>query len=195
MKLQNLAIAIAILAVFGGLVALVSCQREVDDAAVPGGAQAGTDGAIPEGVETLTAELYFPGYGNRLKVESRELPANGDAADRIATVVDALLAGPQSSGATAPLPDSVSLRKVYLADGTAFLDLESAEGEAPPASGSQREILTVYSLVNTVLLNFQEAEALVLLWNGRQLRTFAGHLDTMRPLTANADLILRSAAP
>lgn len=187
-------LAIAILAIFGGLVALVSCQREAEHPPAPNDAQPGAD-AGPAAVETMTAALYFPGFGNRLKVERRELPANGDAAERIATVVEALLAGPQSSGMGAPLPDSVSLRKVYLADGTIFLDLESAEGASPPASGSLREMLAVYSLVNTVLLNFEEAETLVLLWNGRQLRTFAGHLDTTRPLTANLDLILTSTDP
>ena len=196
MKLQVVAIAIAVFAIFGGLVALVSCQRDgADDVAEPGGAQPGADGAGPEGVEMLTADLYFPGYGSRLKVERRELPANGTATERIATVVEALLAGPLSSGMHAPLPGNVSLRKVYLADGTAFLDLESTEGAPPPASGSLSEILTVYSLVDTVLLNFEEAETLVLLWNGRQLRTFAGHLDTTRPLTANTDLIARSTVP
>ena len=52
-------------------------------------------------------------------------------------------------------------------------------------------MLTVYSLVNTVLLNFEQLDRVVLLWNGRQLRTFAGHVDTMRPLAANPDLIAR----
>ncbi|MEM7357123.1 MAG: hypothetical protein AAF657_40285, partial [Acidobacteriota bacterium] len=61
----------------------------------------------------------------------------------------------------------------------------------PPASGSAREMLTIYSLVNSVLLNFEEVERLVLLWNGGQMRTFAGHMDTRRPLVANLDLIAR----
>ncbi len=52
-------------------------------------------------------------------------------------------------------------------------------------------MLTVYSLVNTVLLNTEGAERLVLLWNGQQPMTFAGHLNTARPLKANRDLVAR----
>ncbi len=69
MKLQ-LAV-IAILAVFGGLLALVSCQHDVEQPAVPD-AQPGSDGATAD-VEMMTAELYFPGYGSRLKAERRQV--------------------------------------------------------------------------------------------------------------------------
>ena len=40
-----------------------------------------------------------------------------------------------------------------------------------------------------MLLNVGEARAVVLLWNGRQRKSFAGHLDTARPLVANPDLV------
>ena len=43
-------------------------------------------------------------------------------------------------------------------------------------------MLSVYSIVNTVLLNIPEISAVVLLNNGQQRPTFAGHLDTSRPL-------------
>ena len=168
----------------------------------------GRDGAIDEGPELtgeepveeideepdlLPADLYFPGAGGRLYVEHQEVPTSDALDERISAVVEALLAGPRSASLRAPLPAGVHVRKVYLADGgTAFLDFESPEGAPPPPSGSRREILMVYSLVDTVVLNFESIDRLVLLWNGRQLRTFAGHLDTMRPLVANTDLI---AAP
>jgi hypothetical protein len=50
-------------------------------------------------------------------------------------------------------------------------------------------MLSVYSLVDTVLLNVPEIEAMVLLWNGRQPQAFAGHVDTSLPLRADRDLI------
>jgi hypothetical protein len=37
----------------------------------------------------------------------------------------------------------------------------------------------------------EEADRVVLLWNGRQASTFAGHVDTTRPLGPAADLIAR----
>ena len=67
--------------------------------------------------------------------------------------------------------------------------VEEPARAGPPVSGSQTELLAVYSLVDTILLNVPEMEAVILLWNGRQLLTFAGHLDTSLPLRADSDLI------
>ncbi len=188
-------IAIAIVAVLAGVVAVVFWPRDV-----PEGATSETDGsetaAVDEDLaagEVWAANLYFPSTGGLLLAEAREVPASAETAERISALVTTLLAGPRGRGMRPPLPDNVTVRKVYLAeDGLAFLDLESPDGAPPPASGSLREMLTVYSLVNTVLLNFDELERIVLLWNGRQLKTFAGHLDTMRPLAANTDVVARS---
>lgn len=192
MNRQVVLIAIAILLVLAGLAAFLTWQRGPrDDPSVsPDNLEPVAGDEVPEEMELLAADLYFPGTGGGLQAERHELPVGESEAERMSAVVAALLAGPRNPSLRAPLPSTVSLRKVYLTEeGTAFLDLESEGGEPPPASGSQREVLTVYSLVNTVLLNFDEAESMVLLWNGRQLRTFAGHLDTMRPLKPNTDLI------
>ena len=69
-------------------------------------------------------------------------------------------------------------------------DLRSAERELPPASGSLAERATVYSLVNTLLLNVEGTRAVTLLWNGVQRESFAGHLDTTRPLSADTSLVV-----
>ncbi len=188
-------IAIAILAILAGVVAVVIWPRDA-----PEDAASETDGSVSATVEdefgageVWAANLYFPSTGGLLLAETREVPASAETAERISVLVTTLLAGPQGRGMRPPLPENVTVRKVYLGeDGLAFLDLESPEGAAPPASGSLREMLTVYSLVNTVLLNFDELERIVLLWNGRQLKTFAGHLDTMRPLAANTDVVAKS---
>lgn len=192
MSRQVVLIAIAIFAILAGLVAHFTWQRDAGDdaASEPVAAEPTLSPAPLSGEELLAADLYFPGTGGGLQAERHELPMSADASERISTVVAALLAGPRGAGLQAPLPEGVSVRKVYLTEGgTAFLDLESVAGAPPPASGSLREMLTVYSLTNTVLLNFDEVKSLVLLWNGRQRTTFAGHLDTMRPLSANTDLI------
>ncbi len=196
MTRKTLLIAIAILAVLAILVTIASRRQDGSEKTLSESAPTVT--AAPEEAaeasETLTADLFFPDTGGWLLAERREVPVSSEPAERISAVVANLLAGPAGGGGMrAPLPEGVGVRKVYLSDdGVALLDLESAEA-LPPASGSLAEMLTVYSLVNTVLLNFEELDRVVLLWNGRQLRTFAGHLDTMRPLTANTDLIAREA--
>ena len=193
MNRQVALIAIAIAVVLIGVMAWVFRPQDGERTTVVGSIAEPMSTTDAASEETWTADLYFPGEGGRLYAEPREVPVAGDVSQRIATLVSALLAGPRLPATRPPLPDGVSVRKVYLIeDGTVFLDLSSPDGAPPPASGSWREMQTVYSLVNTVLLNVEEAQQLVLLWNGRQLQTFAGHLDTARPLEPQSSLIAQT---
>ncbi len=140
-------------------------------------------------LETFPVKLYFPGADGRLYSELWEAPAVGEVSERMAAVLTQLLAGPQSNRLRPPLADGIQVGKVYLIEHRAIVDLILPEGQTSPALGSQREILTVYSLVNSLLFNFTEAEQVILLWNGRQPETFAGHLDTTHPLRANSGLV------
>jgi hypothetical protein len=111
----------------------------------------------------------------------------------VSVVVEQILAGPRVAGLLGPFPAGTTVRGVDLADdGVVFVDLALA-GETPIAGGgSLRELLTVYSLVNSIVLNSPVAERVVLLLNGKQNSTFAGHIDTARPLAADLDLIASS---
>lgn len=143
-------------------------------------------------------QLYFPGADERLHAETRELAPRPEPTENVTQLVEALLAGPSDEGLWPPLPEGVTLGRAYLVadmeeavdDVTVVLDLVTADG-VRPSTGSMNELLMLYSLVNTVLLNVEEADRVVLLWNGRQSNTFAGHVDTTRPLGPAADLIAR----
>jgi hypothetical protein len=140
----------------------------------------------------LSAELYFPGAGGRLYPEIRELAASDDPEQQVRSVVEALLAGPQGDGLVAPLPEGVEIALLHLdAGGVVYLDLRSPDDGPPPPDGSSAELQRVYSLVNSILLNVEAARRVVLLWNGVQPTTFAGHVDTTRPLTADRRLMAR----
>ncbi len=135
--------------------------------------------------EIAAGELLFPDSNGQLSPERRELPTTGSPTERTAAVVTALLAGPNEPGLFAPLADGVALGGVHLSrDGIVYVDLGAPELAAPPVAGSRSEILTVYSFVNSILANVPEARGVVLLWNGQQRPTFAGHIDTSRPLTS-----------
>ena len=144
--------------------------------------------------ETHRLALYFPGEGGRLYPEERDIAGGADVERSVAATVAALLDGPSESGRmtglVAPLPKSVNLGRVYAMNaGTVLVDFTTEDAAAPPASGSLGEILTVYSIVNSVTLGFDEIERVVITWNGVQPTTFAGHLDTSRPLKANRRLV------
>lgn len=142
---------------------------------------------------SLVADLYFPGSGGRLYAERREVAAGGRIEEQITILVNELLRGPEGASLYPPLPSGVEVAGVHLlADGVAYIDLTPPAEPGALSWGSKREILAVYSLVDTIVLNFPEVEAVILLWNGQQQPTFAGHLDTTRPLVANRSLLARS---
>jgi hypothetical protein len=156
-------------------------------------ASAAAPGAVPGPAaprQSVPFRLFFPGGGGLLYVEQRQLDVTTDPRERTESIVRALLAGPRGEGLAAPLPPGIELALVLLgSDGTAFVDLHEPAGGAPPPSGSRREMLTVYSLVNSIVHNVPEARRVVLLWNGVQPTTFAGHLATDRPLAPSTDLV------
>ncbi len=104
------------------------------------------------------------------------------------------------------LPAGVGLLEVELLDGVAYVDLTTVvvEGGAGgtadrpavflerPAMGLTEELLAVYSLVNSLTANNLGIDRVVLMWNGEQRPTFAGHVDTTRPLMAD---LSRNAEP
>ncbi len=77
-------------------------------------------------------------------------------------------------GSVALLADGIAVRRPALRRGgaAARLGLDSASCS------------TVYSLVDTVVLNVEGTKRVVLLWNGVQRARFSGHVDTARPLAA-----------
>ena len=106
------------------------------------------------------------------------------------------------------LPSGVRLLAVELFGGVAYVDLTTGEvgsrtgsdraaGRSAlvperPAMGLTEELLAVYSLVNSLTVNNLGVDRVVLMWNGEQRPTFAGHVDTTRPLMAD---LSRNAAP
>jgi len=144
----------------------------------------------PVSAEAPEVTLLFPGADGRLHPEVRRLVLAETARERIAGLVRALLAGPEGEDLAAPLPALVEVGTVFVdSAGIAYLDLRGPDGAEPPPSGSQTELLAVYSLVNTILFNVEEARAVVILWNGTQRPSLAGHVDTGRPLRSNPRLM------
>jgi hypothetical protein len=54
--------------------------------------------------------------------------------------------------------------------------------------GVRSELLTVYAVVNTLILNLPEVSAVKILIEGREVSTLAGHIALEDPL--NADMLL-----
>lgn len=173
-----------------GIVLLWWSQRDRDTAP---GQVAVPDAPMLEADETL-ADFYYPGTGGRLFVEQRALPASESIEERLSTLLEAFLLGPESEDLYPAFPPEVSLGHAMLTvDGVAQIDLTITGQNANLPWGSRQEMLAVYGLVDTVLLNLPEIQGVILLRNGEQRSTFGGHLDTTRLLLANQDLVAERA--
>lgn len=141
-------------------------------------------------VPLAPASLYFPDDAGNLSPETAQVAAEPTEL-RIRRLAEALIAGPQDTTGVlhAPLPKETKVGGVLVLDGVAYVDLHGENEGPPPAVGSMDEQMILYSLVDTIVLNTPGVERVVLLWNGSQRETFAGHFDTTRPLAADRSLI------
>jgi len=153
----------------------------------------------PAGESTATpilrrrVEVYFPSAADDgLIGEFREIFNTVTPGDRAKQIIADLISGPESADALRALPPTTRLRQVYvLKDGTAYLDFSSDLREGI-GGGSMEEILAVYAIVNSVVININEVHRVGILVNGRTVATLNGHLDLRRPLRPDYSLILES---
>jgi germination protein M len=104
-------------------------------------------------------------------------------------VVAELLVGPE--GQLAPLfTYPAELLGVWVDDrGHAYVDLSAPP---TPLEGSHTELLVVYGVVDSILLNCPELRGVQLLFGGTEVDSLTGHLDLSRPLALNKDFIVAS---
>jgi len=135
------------------------------------------------------AHLYFSDVDHSfLTAEVRSLALSDGVVQRTRQIVEALAEGPEGP-LTPTIPGGTRLLGAYLAeDGTVYLDFNRAIMENHPG-GTLSELLTIFSLVNTLALNISEIKAVKLLIGGREAETLAGHVDIRFPFRPNVRLI------
>jgi len=150
----------------------------------PGEAPAGIPPPSRE-VPQEPVHLYFADRSNtHLTAEKRLLPRTEDAAAQARRIIEALIRGPET-GLVRTLPETGTVSSVFVTpDGIAYVDLDESIRTDHPG-GSRTEMLTVYSVVNSVVLNIAEVETVKLLIGGQEVDTLAGHISLKAPLRAN----------
>ena len=139
--------------------------------------------------QAVAVNLYFSDKDNQfLMAEERVLKSPKDPEFFARSIVEALIKGPQQ-GLSRTIPAETAVRAVYLTpEGTCYLDLTSDIAEGHPG-GITSELLSIYSIVNSLVLNVTEIEAVKILINGDESMTLAGHIDLQVPIKANMLLI------
>ncbi len=139
--------------------------------------------------EGITVDLYFaePNSENLIR-EKRKVEATGDLTSQSKQVILELIKGPDTN-LTGTIPPGTSLRNLSINhDGIAFVDF-SPELTTRHPGGSSAELLTIYSIVNSLTLNFKGIKKVQILVEGKKVETIAGHIFAMRPFEANTSVI------
>lgn len=141
---------------------------------------------------TINVKLFFQGTDQPgLVMEERTVPFSSDLGAQLEAVVSELIQGSRS-GLVPTLPPETKVLDVFVnARGIAYVDIskEAAGGTA----GSHEELLSVYSIVNSLAVNFPAVKRVQILVDDRPVATLAGHVDLSRPLPPDMTLLAAAA--
>jgi len=135
--------------------------------------------------------LYFSdGESEYLIGEKREILKRDEIEEEAKDAINELIKGPK--GKLIPtLPTQTKLLSLELGeDGVAKVNFNKALSKDHPG-GSSAEMMTLYSVVNSLTLNFPQIKRVQILIEGKGVETIAGHLSLKKPIPPNPDLIRR----
>lgn len=138
----------------------------------------------PEG----TVRVFFRGREDRLTPYVYRLRQELKARERERVVLDRIFEPPPNPRLEAVIPRGTQLRAFYVIDRAAYLDV-SREFLEPRERTPQAERLAVYALVNAIVLNSADIDAVQILVEGRSIRSPWGWMDCSTPLAANLSVI------
>jgi len=144
--------------------------------------------ALPERKEVL---LYFSdNEGEYLVGEKRKILRKSAVQDEAKEMIIELIKGPNGK-LIRTLPPRTELLTLEISDaGVARVSFTPALSKDHPG-GSSAEIMTVYSIVNSLSVNFPQIRRVQILIDGKPIATIVGHLSLEQPVSPKPDLIKR----
>lgn len=135
--------------------------------------------------KTTIVVLYFANNNGYLAAFRKEIPKVTGIA-RL-TLRELCQGPPADSGLYPTIPPGAGLKDINIKDGLAIVDF-NRDLKSKHWGGSTAELLTVYSIVNT-LTQFPTVKKVQILIEGEHAQTLAGHLDISKPLQRDGSLI------
>ena len=126
--------------------------------------------------------LVFPEWdAGGYVTEQRQIPSRDRPGEDLFGLMEVLCAGPRISGAVSAMPRGTrALAAFYNPDDQSVVLDFSRELVTGHPGGSAAEAATLTSILRTVALNFPSTRRCVILVEGAQVETLAGHLDMVR---------------
>lgn len=153
-------------------------------------AEVPADGALP--AKPVVVHLYFADHsGTFLIAEKKSLGYFKNVNQFGRALLKALISGPTRKKSTLLplLPEQTKVRAFFVTpQKIAYVDFSRELTDQFPG-GCNLELLAVYSVVNTLVLNSDDIDAVKLMAQGKDIATLAGHIATEKPLHANMLLV------
>ena len=140
-------------------------------------------------VEKKEVVLYFSdSEGEYLVGEKREISKKNEFKEEAKEAILELIRGPK--GKLIPtLPPRTKLLTLQISGaGLAKVNFSLALSKDHPG-GSSGEVMTLYSIVNSLSLNFPQIKKVQILIDGKPVETITGHLSLKQPVSPKPDLI------
>ena len=144
---------------------------------------------LPQQANKIAAHLYFADRNNSyLNSELRVMQKQDNPIQFGRAIVEALIKGPQK-GLIRTIPVGTELNAIYIdPEKVCFVDLSETVKKKHPG-GINSELLTIYSVVNSLILNVSEIKRVKILIDGNETPTLAGHISLQFPFKAHMLLI------
>lgn len=139
--------------------------------------------------EMKVVKLYFSDpQAEHLIFEERKVVALPYVSEEAKEILKELIKGPLDSSLKPTIPLQTEVEDVYLKDDCFYVNFSLALKEKHPG-GSSGELLTIYSIVNTLLINFPSQSRVQILIQDKPVETLAGHIDIRNPLRKRLDIV------
>ncbi len=136
--------------------------------------------------------LYFMDPDSEYLIgERRKIGKKGNINEEAKELIEELIKGPKG-----PLIPTVPSKTKCLGlrvdeKGLAIVNFNKTLSKDHPG-GSSAEMVTVYSIVNSLTLNFPEIRRVQIFVEGKAIDTISGHLALRHPISPKLDLIKKS---
>jgi len=160
----------------------------------PGGGVAGGDAAeqapAPGEPNRREVVLFFQRADeDALGPERRKIFLTPSITDQAKQIVSELIGGPREDGFLPTVPGNTTVLGLYLdRKGTAYLDL-SEEFVSQHPGGSDEEMATIFSIVDSLTYNLPEIKRVRFLVAGEERDTLKSHLDLRRAYIKDMSIV------
>ncbi|MEW6723892.1 MAG: GerMN domain-containing protein [Bacillota bacterium] len=139
----------------------------------------------PDGTEVELVLYFGDKNAEYLVAEVRKVIRKDESLEALA--IRELIKGPASAQLTRTIPAEAKLLSVSVENGVAYVNF-SRELQTKHWGGSSGELMTIYSIVNT-LTERSNVQKVQLLLEGKKEESIFGHSVTSEPIERRADLI------